>query len=126
MKLYRQYIYNMRHTCPAHVLPSVLTYTHTLSLPPVARKWVKLQAQTLTHLVHKGFRQALAFDQHRERVPAIIALMEFPNLHCVVRQVVMDDERSVLAKHVLGVIPYGVEAKDLQVLVSQVRAVNPM
>lgn len=67
----------------------------------------------LTFLVHKGFGQALAFYQYWERVSTIILPVDFPNLHCVICQVVMDDVRPILTKHTVSVIPCGVEAKDL-------------
>lgn len=67
----------------------------------------------LTCLFHKGFGQALASYQCWESIFAIILLVDFPNLHCVICQVVMDDTRPFLTKHVVSVIPNGVEAKDL-------------
>lgn len=67
----------------------------------------------LTFLVHKGFGQALAFYQYWEWVSTIILLVDFPNLHCIICQVVMDDVRPILTKHAVSVIPCSIEAKDL-------------
>lgn len=67
----------------------------------------------LTVLVHKDFRQALASHQYREWVSPIVSLVDFPNLHCVICQEVMDDTGMVITKGTVGVIPYGIEAKHL-------------
>lgn len=68
----------------------------------------------LTVLVHKDFGQALASHQYREWISAIISLVDFPNLHCVICQEVMDDAGMVITKGTVGVIPYGIEAKHLE------------
>lgn len=66
----------------------------------------------------------LAFYEYWEWISAIIGLVDFPNLHCVICQVVVDDVGSILTKHAVCVIPHGIEAKDLRWIKNRQKKTN--